>query len=1034
MSTTAFSTAHLDYFQRTSEPVVLSGKVPRTSAPPEFRRLWRVQSIGRVGKGSERQPDLSRETKAHFLSRDLLMAMYGHRHPVSFLANGTRNEVAIHIGTWWPNNSDRISVEAMDHRHQILKTALDSLYPAIEVTKIEKVELDHFVRSGFVLGVPTAKPTDPSDGALPLDRLIRALADATWACLVLAQPVEESEISRLRNNVISEIRSAEAAVAVERAPSPLAKYYSELLTAELKALSSGAEVGLWRTGVHLLGDLESYDRLASVWRGIFSGDESLPEPVRVWDWDGVPLAAQWALPDAEGKPGPGRYSHPLEYQTLLTSNQLAAYVHLPRLETSGFQIKSVPDFDVVPRSVQKKDTIILGKVIERTRRTETPYEIALDDLTRHAFVAGVTGSGKTNTIFYLLKQAAKAEVPFLVLEPAKAEYRALLDDGTLRGRLQVFTLGDEQTSPFRLNPFEVVSWEKKKTPVGVHIDLLRSVFTASFGMWTPLPQILERCLHEIYKDCGWDTTTNSNHRLKDDSDIEAAFPTLSDLHAKADEILSTLGYEGKIVDDMRAALLTRIDGLCVGGKGSMLNIQHSLPMGALLEHPTILELQGVGDDDDKAFLMGLLLIRLYEHRRASNEAKTLQHLMVIEEAHRLLTNVGMRGEEEANPRAKAVEAFANLLSEIRAYGQGVIIADQVPVKLSPEVIKNTNIKIAHRVVAADDRMALAGAMAMNDGQARSLATLTLGQAAVFSAGDDASDDVPVLIKVESAKGESKSSPPDDDRVRGEMSSTKILDPYRKLFQPLLPGVDMSDSANYLASAAAAVLVDDPSFRRDFGRFVLSITEDDGALDRLWDGLISRAQACQQRQNMNEEILLRALFTLAPRSFAKRRGGQQGWSYAETAELENSLREVLLVKLTGKAALRALKSFRSVMYRLHSRTFEPFRGCSRICMQDPPVCLYRLGVKDFIERSIDPLKVEWTQAINAEAADQRPQKVWHTTKRASVDLIEFHTAQIGAIKRIRLCYAQHRLSSMFAEDQDSVLEELLAQARSAGDED
>src|SRR5205814_269464 len=130
--------------------------------------------------------------------------------------------------------------------------------------------------------------------------------------------------------------------------------------------------------------------------------------------------------------------------------------------------------------------------------------------------------------------------------------------------------------------------------------------------------------------------------------------------------------------DMRGALLTRINGLRAGGKGRMLDVQRSLPMDALLKHPTVLELEGMGDDDDKAFVMGLLLIRLYEHRRAGGEVAGLQHLLVIEEAHRLLTNVGPRSsQEEADPRGKAVETFANLLSEIRAYGQGVIVADQI---------------------------------------------------------------------------------------------------------------------------------------------------------------------------------------------------------------------------------------------------------------------------------------------------------------------------------------------------------------------
>lgn len=433
------------------------------------------------------------------------------------------------------------------------------------------------------------------------------------------------------------------------------------------------------------GDADSYYPLVSAWRGIFSGSESLPEPVRVWgSGDAGRLATSWAMPDAPGAPGPGHYQHPLQYQTLLTSPQLAAYVHLPQLETSGFAINLVPSFDAVPPSVEGERTVRLGDIALLARPTKNTYAIAADDLTRHTFVAGVTGAGKTNTIFHILKQAEALGVPFLVIEPAKTEYRALLHDKILKEKLRIFTLGSENVSPFRLNPFEALPG----TPVSVHLDLLRSVFTAGFGMWTPLPQVLEQCLRRVYEDYGWDTATNANVRLDSHSDSAMAFPTLSDLAAKVDEVTRELGYEDRVTADIRAALLTRINSLRSGGKGLMLDTQRSLPMETILEAPTVLELEGMGDDDDKAFMTGLLFIRLVEHRRAENLSRDLRHLLVIEEAHRLLANVGRRAsEEEADPRGKAVETFTNLLSEIRAYGQGVIVADQVPVKLAPEVIK-----------------------------------------------------------------------------------------------------------------------------------------------------------------------------------------------------------------------------------------------------------------------------------------------------------------------------------------------------------
>ena len=43
-------------------------------------------------------------------------------------------------------------------------------------------------------------------------------------------------------------------------------------------------------------------------------------------------------------------------------------------------------------------------------------------LNRHAFICGMTGSGKTNTLFKLIEGI---DTPFMVIEPVKGEYRSL---------------------------------------------------------------------------------------------------------------------------------------------------------------------------------------------------------------------------------------------------------------------------------------------------------------------------------------------------------------------------------------------------------------------------------------------------------------------------------------------------------------------------------------------------------------------------------------------------------------------------------
>ena len=303
----------------------------------------------------------------------------------------------------------------------------------------------------------------------------------------------------------------------------------------------------------------------------------------------------------------------------------------------------------------------------------------------------------------------------MVIESAKSEYRQLLNDPLFKDML-VFTLGDEtpeRSAPFRLNPFEV----PEGILVQTHLDYLKSLFRASFVMYAPMPYVLEEALHEVYKDKGWNLSTNSNERGMG----PRAFPTLTDLYEKIGDVVSRLGYDERISKDILAGLRTRVNNLRLGGKGLMLDTVQSVPIDEIMKNSVLLELRKVGNDEEKAFLIGIVLTRLYEfyegkvHTIQTN--KGLKHLTLIEEAHRLLKHVSEEASElDGNVRSKAVETFCNMLSEIRAYGEGVFVSEQIPNKLARDVLKNTNLKVMHRLVAKDDRDIMGDTMNLNDEQ------------------------------------------------------------------------------------------------------------------------------------------------------------------------------------------------------------------------------------------------------------------------------------------------------------------------------
>ncbi|GGU16918.1 ATP-binding protein [Streptomyces lateritius] len=964
-----------------------------TEAPADLRVVMRVRGVGCTNKAQA----------ASSATRDLLVSLYGYQVPLAFIITSEPGQISIRVGTWLP--AQAIPSDVKDNG-RLVETGLRSLYPAINL-QADEPSAGSWPLGGIVMGVPTPDPPSVATGERQLDRLLRALSDVRWGALVLAQPVGEPLIRDLKLKLINEMRSVQTSARLGGVPSPLADHYSELLGVQLRAFTDAQGTGAWRTAVYLYGDNDGYPHAASLWRGVFSGEHSLPEPVRVWDHVDAPMFAEaWSMPDPVPDLSERRYCPPFQHQTLLSSAQLAAYVAFPTVETNGFTVTEVPSFDSVPPP-STSGSLVLGTLVERQRVTATPYGLDPDKLTRHAFVTGVTGSGKTNTVFNLLRALDARDVPFLILEPAKTEYRALLHDPGLGRRLQVLTPGNETVAPLRLNPFEV----PRDIPLAVHLDLLRSVFNASFGMWTPLPQILEVCLHDIYTDHGWDVTTDTNRRI-DGNDRSSAFPTLTDLVAKVEYVVPRLGYEDKVTGDMKAALSTRLNSLRTAGKGHMLDTRSSIPVEQLFTRPTVLELEGMGDDDDKAFVMGLLMIRLAEYRRTQGDAAGLRHLLVVEEAHRLLANTspGRGGEGgEADARGKAIETFMHLLSEVRAYGQGVVIVDQIPTKLAPDVLKNTNLKIAHRIVAGDDREALGAAMAMTQHQTVAFATMPVGRAAVFTDGEDA----PLLLQIPLGKGGTATWPTHQE-VREHMSQTGP-----DTAGPLLPTSDCDLRCLRAPEACqtARSLLQEPVMRRCLGRLIYSAVQTQDALTRVWPDVLATIEPRRPR-HIDSQDFFRCFARHGARRIADDRGARSGWTYADTAAVADLIDQTVLNHLDDRDTNDDTGRLRMLLLTLQGG-HGPFQACPRIWENRPGPCLCRLPVAELVDTGAHTQP--WREARDTDRAspDGGHPNLWNVCQDAAYHLVEFPvdgqpTALTARLKDIvdctALCFAQHMLAA------------------------
>jgi DNA helicase HerA-like ATPase len=510
----------------------------------------------------------------------------------------------------------------------------------------------------------------------------------------------------------------------------------------------GRNLGFWNTGLFISSpDPNTFRRAQAIVRGLFSGESSNVEPIRLLELGenrearkaiaSLRIPELEALPARAGEAGPPM-KHMLgqEYQSLstpLTTNELSVLVSFPTREVPGLKLKPVADFNLNPPEIPQG--VEIGSLLYRGEKLGRRIAISTKSLTRHTFVTGLTGSGKTNTCLALLDDAyTKKRLNFLVIDPAKTEYRFLANSPTLGKDLMIFTLGDEDVSPFRLNPFEFV---RGFSLLG-HIDLIKAVFNAAFPMYASMPYLLEEAILEIYQERGWDIASSTNRLIKGDLldpkvDYTPFLPRLSDLYAKIDIVVARKGYESKVSQDLTAALKARLGSLLHGGKGLMLDTQRSIDIGTLMERPVLLELRHAGDEDERAFVMALIFAMLYEACQNRPMRDELTHVTLVEEAHRLLKNIPASiSLETANPRGKAVEMFTDMMVEMRAHGEGFVVVDQMPSKLVPDVIKGSNLKIVHRLMAQDDRMAVGYAMGMKDDQIDYLPRLRQGEAVVHS--------------------------------------------------------------------------------------------------------------------------------------------------------------------------------------------------------------------------------------------------------------------------------------------------------------
>lgn len=411
--------------------------------------------------------------------------------------------------------------------------------------------------------------------------------------------------------------------------------------------------------------------------------------------------------------------------TCINGKELALLMTLPRKSVSGVIVTDMAEFgrNVIVDESNRSSMIRLGTVFHMGKKEKNELQINKKSLTSHCFVTGSTGSGKSNTVYCLLeKLIAEEKIPFLVIEPAKGEYR---NEFRKVPEINLFTTNPWMDQLLKLNPFSFY----KEIHILEHLDRLIEIFNTCWEMYAAMPAILKEAVEQAYVSKGWDLM-NSVYI----GGGEPTFPTFVDVLKKLPEIINRSEYSSDTKGDYIGALVTRVNSMTNGIYGQIFCDEFEIDEKTLFDENSIVDLSRVGSSETKSLIMGVLVLKLTEYRMAHAQKGNieLRHITVLEEAHNLLKNVdNVKGTAGNSIVSKSVEMIVNSIAEMRTYGEGFVIVDQSPTAVDIAAIKNTNTKIVMRLPEKEDCRLAGYALSLKDSQIEELPKLETGVAVVM---------------------------------------------------------------------------------------------------------------------------------------------------------------------------------------------------------------------------------------------------------------------------------------------------------------
>lgn len=509
------------------------------------------------------------------------------------------------------------------------------------------------------------------------------------------------------------------------------------LDKHMERLDEFESIGSWNCCAYFLSRLPSVsEQVAANYRAIMCGENTAIEASAINSWQTKGAETPEYKRHRDLITYISHFKHPifevdtidkisieLDASTLVSSNELAIHMGLPRHSVCGFPViehadfaKEIYTYDNIQEQ-DNKENIEIGNIFNMGDITRTPVFLNKESFCAHTFITGSTGSGKSNTVYQLLNQL---NTNFMVIEPAKGEYKHVFGN---RSDVEVYGTNKKLSKLLRINPFSFPD----EIHIYEHIDRLVEIFNACWPMYAAMPAVLKDSIISAYEKCGWDLVESECFATP------TLYPSFADVCTCINDAINNSAYSADTKGDYIGSLVTRLNSL-TNGINSLVFSPDELSNEVLFDRKVIVDLSRVGSLETKSLIMGILIMKLNEHRISTVKGtnQRLQHITVLEEAHNILKRTSTeQSQDSSNLAGKSVEMISNSIAEMRTYGEGFIIADQSPSSVDISAIKNTNTKIIMRLPEESDRRVAGKSAGLKDEQLDELSKLPTGVAIVY---------------------------------------------------------------------------------------------------------------------------------------------------------------------------------------------------------------------------------------------------------------------------------------------------------------